>query len=70
MYLVLIIAIGAAIEQKGCGLWVGYNSGVHAAILYKKMAVSMPKCLAKMSCEKGSSALSHFGQTGYPSAMG
>jgi hypothetical protein len=47
MYLVLIIAIGTAIEQKGCGLWVGYNSGVHAAILYRKMAVSMPKCLVK-----------------------
>lgn len=34
-------------QEKGSVLWVGYNSGVHAAILYRKMAVSMPKFLVK-----------------------
>ncbi len=47
MYLVLLIAIGAAIEEKRCGLWIGDHACLHAAVLYQKMAVSMPKLIMK-----------------------
>jgi len=40
--LILIIGLIACVKEERLGIRVGNDSGVHVAILYKKMAVSMP----------------------------